>query len=62
LGGVMTVRTQGILRTPEAWQDNLYLPNGTVQATQRTVNLTAVSYFSWANRGPGAMRVWIPQT
>ena len=62
LGGVMTVRTQGILRTPEAWQDNLYLPNGTVQATQRTVNLTAVPYYAWANRGPGAMRVWIPQT
>ncbi len=61
LGGVMTVRTQGILRTPEAWQDNLYLPNGTVQATQRTVNLTAVPYYAWANRGPGAMRVWIPQ-
>jgi DUF1680 family protein len=61
LGGVMTVRTQGIMRTPEAWQDNLYLPDGTVQTTQRTVTLTAVPYYAWANRGPGAMRIWIPK-
>ena len=60
LGGVMTVHTPGVMRAPEAWQDHLYLPSGTVQATQRAVNLTAVPYYAWANRGPGAMRVWIP--
>ena len=26
------------------------------------VTLTAVPYFAWANRGAGAMRVWIPQS
>jgi DUF1680 family protein len=26
----------------------------------RTVTLTAIPYFQWDNRGPGAMRVWIP--
>jgi hypothetical protein len=25
-----------------------------------SVRLTAIPYFAWANRGPGAMRVWIP--
>ena len=27
----------------------------------RTVSVTAVPYFEWANRGVGAMRVWIPR-
>jgi hypothetical protein len=26
------------------------------------VTLTAVPYFTWANRGAGAMRVWIPRS
>jgi DUF1680 family protein len=26
----------------------------------RPVSLTAIPYFRWANRGPSAMRVWIP--
>jgi hypothetical protein len=26
------------------------------------VELTAVPYYAWANREPGAMRVWIPTT
>ena len=26
----------------------------------RSVTLTAIPYFQWDNRGPGAMRVWIP--
>ncbi len=28
----------------------------------RAVTVTAVPYFQWDNRGPGAMRVWIPVT
>jgi hypothetical protein len=27
---------------------------------ERAVTVTAVPYFQWDNRGPGAMRVWIP--
>jgi DUF1680 family protein len=26
------------------------------------VELTAVPYLAWANRGPGPMRVWLPET
>jgi DUF1680 family protein len=29
---------------------------------ERAVTVTAVPYFHWDNRGPGAMRVWIPVT
>jgi hypothetical protein len=29
---------------------------------ERAVTVTAVPYFQWDNRGPGAMRVWIPVT
>ena len=27
---------------------------------ERSTSLTAIPYFAWANRTPGAMRVWIP--
>jgi len=29
-------------------------------APAQPVTLTAIPYFQWDNRGPGAMRVWIP--
>ena len=60
LDGVFTVQAQGISRSPQTGQDDLYLPAGTFQLTQRSLTLTAVPYFAWANRGPGQMRVWIP--
>jgi hypothetical protein len=25
------------------------------------VELTAIPYYAWANRGAGAMRVWVPR-
>ena len=61
LGGVMTVQALGVWLNPAAWQDELYLAAGTVQGSRQAVSLTAVPYFAWANRGPGPMRVWIPQ-
>lgn len=61
LGGVTTVQATVVVRSPETWQDELYLPAGTTQPTQRMFTAIAVPYFAWANRSPGAMRVWIPQ-
>jgi uncharacterized protein len=61
LGGIVTIQTSGVIRTPETWQEELYLPTGAVQSTQRVTTLTAIPYYAWANRGAGAMRVWIPQ-
>ena len=33
---------------------------GAIDTAQDEVALTAVPYFAWANRGFGAMRVWVP--
>jgi DUF1680 family protein len=33
---------------------------GQVASTTRPVTITAIPYFAWGNRGPSAMRVWIP--
>lgn len=60
LEGVVTVQVQGVVRSMQGWQDDLYLPFSTYQSTRRGVMLTAVPYYAWANRGAGAMRVWIP--
>jgi DUF1680 family protein len=44
-----------------AWRHRLYRPLGSApSAPRRPVALTAIPYYAWANREPGAMRVWIP--
>ena len=60
LDGVFTVEAQGYAHNMQAWEEDLYLLANTFQLTQRSVALTAVPYYAWANRGAGAMRVWIP--
>nr|WP_259408102.1 beta-L-arabinofuranosidase domain-containing protein [Streptomyces akebiae] len=59
LGGVSTVVASGRrLASDEAG----WWPYRTEAASaDRPVELTAVPYYAWANRGDGAMRVWIPQ-
>lgn len=39
---------------------NLYQPYAPAPSTGTPVVVTAVPYQTWANRGPGAMRVWLP--
>jgi DUF1680 family protein len=36
-------------------------PPRPVASADRPVRLVAIPYFAWANRAPGAMRVWIPR-
>lgn len=61
LGGVMVVQAKGYAPDMAAWEDELYRPFVAVgQVQRRPLRLTAVPYYAWANRGPGAMRVWIP--
>jgi uncharacterized protein len=61
LGGVATLTARGRLRPggqPSGWW-----PYRGADATAQSgaeVDLTAVPYYAWANREPGAMRVWIP--
>jgi DUF1680 family protein len=61
LGGVMALQTSGWKRLlEEKWAQNLYQVStpGQKPALQ-PVEITAVPYYAWANRAPGAMVVWI---
>jgi DUF1680 family protein len=58
LGGVTTVVAQGRVAEPPA---DLYSPFDAARPPTKPVSLTAVPYYAWANRAPGAMRVWIPE-
>jgi DUF1680 family protein len=62
LEGVTVVRAAGFQVDMAAWQGKLYRPVGSAAPPpRRGVELTAIPYYAWANRGPGAMRVWIPR-
>ena len=67
LGGVVTVAGTGYVEEgadADAWRDRLYRPWGgraSATAIGRLARLTAVPYYARGNRGPGAMRVWIPR-
>ena len=66
LGGVMLVRAGGTVSPGVPAPTVLYRDaTGQTQATEdvapAAVVLTAVPYALWANREPGALRVWIPQ-
>ena len=61
LGGVVTVEVEGQVVEQGIWEDHLYLPAAERELAVRPTPLTAVPYYAWANRSPGAMRVWIPE-
>jgi DUF1680 family protein len=62
LGGIVTIEAEAAVHKPdENWVGRLY---GTVQdsdqqARSTRAQLTAIPYYAWANREPGAMRVWL---
>jgi DUF1680 family protein len=63
LGGVTTIEAQGSAVDIREWDEHLYSPMGESKPRTRAAGnatLKAVPYYVWANRGPGAMRVWIP--
>lgn len=57
LGGIVVIDGKGLLRTSS---DKLYAKTDNNSGRRETIEITAVPYFSWANREAGAMRVWIP--
>jgi DUF1680 family protein len=62
LDGVAVVRARGREIDTSSWRHRLYRPLGSMpSAARRPVALTAIPYYAWANREPGAMRVWIPR-
>jgi DUF1680 family protein len=56
-GGIVTLETEGTA-VDDAWRDDLYR-NAPPKAEPAT--WTAIPYFLWNNRGPGAMAVWVPE-
>lgn len=69
LGGVTVIEAGGYVAGTSEWGDQLYRTRDATDAggdsdsgePVRAVPLRAVPYYAWANRGPGAMRVWIPE-
>ncbi len=62
LEGVVVVRAPGFRVDASSWGDRLYRPfRSGAPPTRERVELSAIPYFAWANRSPGAMRVWVPR-
>ncbi|WP_350274966.1 beta-L-arabinofuranosidase domain-containing protein [Kribbella sp. HUAS MG21] len=59
LDGVTVLRTTGLAISGQDSPYSLYTAG---RAAGRAVPITLIPYYAWANRGPHAMRVWIPTT
>ena len=62
LGGVTALTFRAAAVAPEpAWENRLYRTVSAHPGDQRAeaVELKAVPFYAWANREPGAMRVWL---
>jgi len=60
LDGVTVLHAAGSVAPEPA--DTPYRRYGVPGPQSRPIPLTLVPYYAWANRGPHAMRVWIPTT
>jgi DUF1680 family protein len=56
---VITARGRAVQQTPEDWPYPSAGEAGSPDGTD--VEVSAVPYYSWANRGVGPMRVWLPR-
>ena len=62
LDGVAVVRGSGYEIDRTAWEGRLYRPLRRRRTHEAgPVPLTAIPVYAWANRGPNAMKVWIPR-
>jgi DUF1680 family protein len=61
LDGVAVVRGSGFVIDRAAWDGLLYRPFSPGAATpKQPAELTAIPVYAWANRGPNAMKIWVP--
>jgi DUF1680 family protein len=60
LGGIMAVRVNGAMLKADRWGEKLYafIENKPTPARE-PVQLTAIPYYAWGNRGLKSMRVWV---
>jgi DUF1680 family protein len=60
-GGTTVVRAEGMLRDDSAWDGVGWREISEAPEPDRhPVELTAMPYRLWANRGPSTMRIWVP--
>lgn len=57
LGGIVELKSPGKIETDYDWGEVLYSAAKEVEV--KPAQLTWIPYYSWANRDPGEMRVWI---
>jgi len=62
LGHVATIRIGGRIRprTGASWWPYSLAGAPARDELGESVALTGVAYYTWGNRGPGEMRIWIP--
>jgi len=61
LGGTVVIEADGLVRDDRAWTGIGWASLGEEPPpSTRPAVLTAIPYYLWANRGPSAMRVWVP--
>ena len=63
LGGVPGVSVAGVVRDLEGWKRAEYLDVRELprDGAATPARLLAIPYFTWANRGDGGMRAWLPR-
>jgi len=59
LGGVSILRGKGVLFSTH-WKRPLYQPMKKQSVSTKEVQVTAIPYYAWANRGASQMEVWLP--
>ncbi len=59
--GVKCIVAHAILRTERELNHRLYRTAAPEEVKESSVDIIAIPYFLWANRGSGPMRVWIPR-
>ena len=57
LGGIVELTSPGLRESDAGWGETLYSGVNAVETSP--AKLTWIPYYSWANRDPGEMRVWI---
>lgn len=59
LGGVTVLEGEGLKALPPGWDEGDIYRAAPEPERER---FRAIPYFAWANRGPGGMQVWIPES
>ncbi len=60
LGGIIEVKARGLVAAKASEQEPLYFPLPARNPARKSVELTYIPYYTFSNREPTAMQVWVP--